>query len=194
MSTGDKMPLAKAKVIADRFMKLIDPVCLMSSVAGSVRREVPFVHDVEFVAVPGDEFSFETIFPEGYPGLVTNGPRLKKFKYPESNINIELYVTQKHDYGRILAIRTGSSAYSHSKLAITWNRLGWCGTVDGLRRKKECDHKGSTWKIKPEFKLNPTKPPDFESEEAFFEFLEIPWEHPVKRSWVSNFIENNYKL
>jgi DNA polymerase/3'-5' exonuclease PolX len=192
MSDGVKMPLSRAQGIADRFIKLIDPVSLMLSVAGSVRRQVALVGDIEIVAVPGDEFSFETLFPEGYPGLVVNGSRLKRFIYPESKIQIELYITSKHDYGRILAIRTGSSAYSHG-LMTQANRLGWCGTVDGLRRKRECDHKGSTWKIKPEYKLNPTKPPDFETEESFFEFLKMPWISPKERSWISNDPAYNYK-
>lgn len=194
MSDGVKMPLLRAQRIADRFMKLIDPVCLLVSVAGSVRREVALVGDIEIVAVPGNDFSFEALFPEGYPGMIVNGTRLKRFLYPENHIQIELYITSKYDYGRILAIRTGSSAYSHSQLAINWNRLGWCGTVDGLRRKRECDHKGSVWKIKQEYKLNPTKPPDFETEESFFEFLGVPWVNPKERSWISNFAENNYKL
>jgi DNA polymerase/3'-5' exonuclease PolX len=194
MSDGVKMPLSRAQGIADRFIKLIDPVSLLLSVAGSVRRQVALVGDIEIVAVPGDEFSFEKLFPEGYPGLVVNGSRLKRFIYPDSKVQIELYITSKYDYGRILAIRTGSSAYSHSQIAINWNRLGWCGTVDGLRRKRECDHKGNVWKIKPEYKLNPTKPPDFETEEAFFEFLGIPWVDPRERSWISNDPVNNYKL
>lgn len=193
MSEGSKMPLVKAQDIARRFMKYLEPFVEKMSVAGSVRRECDFCHDVEVVAVAKDEFSMGKAFPEGYPGLTTNGSRLKKFVYNDSGIHIELYITTREDYGRILAIRTGSSAFSHIELALRWNRLGWCGTEEGLRRKIECDHK-STWRIKPEYKAAPTLPPAFESEEDFFAFLGIQWIHPKARSWKSKHDEINYKL
>lgn len=193
MSEGTKIPLARAKTVADRFIKYIEPVCIKVSVAGSVRRGCEFVGDIECVCVPQDEFVMGRLFPLGYKGMVVNGTRLKRFKYPESGIQIELYITTLSDYGRILAIRTGSSFYSHAQLAITWNRKGWAGTEEGLRRKSECDKK-STWKIKPEYKVNPTLPPVFDTEEHFFEFLGITWCEPKLRSWVSNKPEYNYSL
>lgn len=191
MSGEVRIPLAKAKAVADRFLMYVAPYCIVSSIAGSVRRECSMVGDIEVVAVPKDEFSMGMLFPEGYKGMVVNGSRLKRFKYPEFGLQIELYITTKEDYGRILAIRTGSSAYSHIQLALRWNRLGWCGTEDGLRRKVECDHK-STWKIKPEYKLCPTLPPPFLTEEDFYHFLGVDWIHPKARSWVSKHEEINY--
>ena len=192
MSSEIKMPLARAQKIAERFIKLIEPCCLKYSIAGSVRRECTLVGDLEVVVVAKDEFCFGQLFPESFPGLVVNGTRLKRFKYPESEVQIELYLTSLNDYGRILAIRTGSSAYSRH-IAMQWNRRGWCGTEDGLRRKSECIHK-STWKISPEYKLAPTLPPAFETEEQFFNFIGIEWIHPRARSWVSKNEEYNYNV
>jgi len=193
MSEGTKIPLATAQAVANRFIRYLEPFCTKISVAGSVRREVAFVHDIEVCVVARDEFSMGQAFPLGYPGLTVNGTRLKKFYYPEHELHMELYITNIADWGRILAIRTGSSAFSHIRLAMTWNRLGWTGTEDGLRRKSECIKK-STWKIKPEYKANPTLPPVFDTEEKFFAFLGIPYVHPRQRSWVSKHEEINYKL
>jgi DNA polymerase/3'-5' exonuclease PolX len=195
MSEGAKMKLELAQMIAARFMKHLEPFVSIISVAGSVRREVEYCHDIEVVCVPKDEFSMGQCFPENFYGMTTNGTRLKKFKYGQDGlipISIELYITNLNDYGRILAIRTGSSAYSHH-LAMQWNRRGWAGTEDGLRRKDECNHK-STWKIKPEYKLVPTLPPVFDTEEKFFAFIGVEYIHPKARSWVSNKPEYNYKL
>jgi len=191
MSDGSKMALINAQDIGRRFMAYIEPHVSKMSIAGSTRRECDFVGDIEVVIVPKDEFSMGIAFPEGFKGMVVNGSRLKRFKYPESGTQIELYITNMADYGRILAIRTGSSAFSHINLALRWNRLGWCGTEDGLRRKSECDKK-STWKIKPEYKANPTKPPEFDTEEKFFAFLGVEWVHPKSRSWQSKHDEINY--
>ena len=191
MSEGMKMPLRRAQSIAERFNTYLAPYVSKMCVAGSVRRECDFVGDIEVVCVPKDEFSMGQAFPEGYPGLKVNGSRLKRFIYVDKGVQIELYISNERDYGRILAIRTGSSAFSHINLALRWNRLGWCGTEDGLRRKSECDKK-STWKIKPEYKASPTLPPVFDTEEKFFEFLGVEWIHPKARSWVSKHNEINY--
>jgi DNA polymerase/3'-5' exonuclease PolX len=194
MSTGQKIPLTKARNVADRFIKYITPYCEKVCIAGSVRRECEYVGDIEIVVTPLNVFSMGLAFSEGYKGMVVNGTRLKRFKYPESGIQIELYIVlNEWDYGRILAIRTGSSAYSHH-LAVRWGRIGWAGTEDGLRRKVECNHKGNTWKIKPEYKIAPTLPPRFETEEDFFAFLSIEWLHPNQRSWVSAKEEYNYNV
>jgi DNA polymerase/3'-5' exonuclease PolX len=191
-TTENKIPLAVAQNVAKRFMNYLAPYCSIMCVAGSVRREVDFCGDVEVVCVAKDEFSMGKAFPMGFKGLTINGNRLKKFFYPESGIHIELYITTMQDYGRILAIRTGSSAFSHH-LAMQWNKKGWAGTEDGLRRKSECIHK-STWKIKPEYKACPTLPPIFATEEQFFAFVGIDYVHPKARSWVSTNADYNYKL
>ncbi len=196
MSEGQTMKLELAKAIASRFMKHLEPFVSVMSIAGSVRRECAEVHDIEVVCVAKDEFSMGICFPEGFYGMTTNGSRLKKFEYGKDGlipIHIELYITNINDYGRILAIRTGSSAFSHINLALRWNRLGWTGTENGLRKKSECDHK-STWKIKPEYKNCPTLPPVFDTEEKFFAFLGIEYVPPQQRSWVSRHEEINYKL
>lgn len=191
-TTEKKIPLVRAQYIANRFIAYLQPFVAKISVAGSVRREVEFVGDIEAVCVAKDEFSLGIAFPEGFRGMTTNGSRLKKFYYPESGIHLELYIPQPFDYGRILAIRTGSSGYAHLQLMTQANRLGWIGTVDGLRRKKECEKRGGVWKILPDYKLNPTKPPEFPTEESFFEFLKIPWIDPKERSWIAQQKEYNY--
>jgi len=192
MSTGQKISLAKAQEVARRFLALIQPYIEKAETAGSVRRQCKEVGDIEIVCVENPLNTLDNIFTANYPGIVINGKRLKRFKYPTSNVQIELYIAQPYDYGRILAIRTGSSSFSHIKLAITWNRLGWAGTEDGLRRKKECEKKGAKWVLKPEYKGKETKPPVFNTEYDFFDFLGIPWIPPEQRNWTSVHNEINY--
>lgn len=155
----------------------------MVQVVGSVRRECPTVGDIEICAMPKDPDSLNKLFPKDFRGLVMGGDRMKRFKYPDRKLQLELYIPEPHDWGRIVAIRTGSRDFSQMKLAVTWNRLGWCGTKEGLRRKKECIKLKSYWKLAPEFANNPTLPPEFASEEIFFEFLGIPWVEPRDRDW-----------
>ncbi len=193
MGGKKRMPLGDAVKYAQRFCKRIDPYTEKYEIAGSVRRLCETVGDVEIVCLDNPLNSMENLFVKGkFRGMVMNGKRLKRFIYPASNLQVELYITSPEDYGRMLAIRTGSSAYSRHILATTWNRNGWCGGVDGLRRKKECDHKGKKWVIKPEFAENPTKPPVFTNEYDFFDFLELNWRAPQYRNMVSRDEEYNY--
>lgn len=192
MGGDSKIPLAKAVQVAQRFLKLIQPHVVKAEIAGSVRRQCKEVGDIEIVCVEDPLNALDNLFHKGYKGIVVDGPRLKRFKYPEAKIQIELYITSEQDFGRILAIRTGSSAYSHIKLATTWNRNGWCGTSEGLRRKKEREKKGNVWKLKPEFKGRETFPPPFYTEADFFDFLEIEWIPPSSRNWKSKFDKINY--
>lgn len=193
MSTGKKIPLAKATEIAHRFMAVIRPHVQKMSIAGSVRREAPYVGDIEIVCVEKEEGALGIVFGKDYPGLVMNGPRLKRFKYPKSGVQIELYITKSYDYGRILAIRTGSSAYSHYLMVLA-NRLGWCGTRDGLRRKKECIKLKSYWKIKEEYKDHPTLPPPFITEVDFIDFVRTKWIPPKYRNWKSEMEKYNWDV
>jgi DNA polymerase/3'-5' exonuclease PolX len=192
MSSGDRIPLKKATEIATRFLNLIRPYVTKAELAGSCRRLTKDVGDIEIVCVENPLNSLDNLFHKGYPGLVVDGKRLKRFKYP-SGIQIELYIAQPYDYGRILAIRTGSSAFSHIKLAVTWNRKGMCGHHDGLRYKKDCEKKGSKWVYKKGINNNNCqKPPVFDTEYDFFNFLGIPWIPPQERNWTSNHDELNY--
>jgi DNA polymerase/3'-5' exonuclease PolX len=186
MSNNPKIPKAKAMQYAMRFIKLIEPHVIKSEIAGSIRREQPMVSDIEIVCLEDMNNPLKNLFHKGFKGMVKNGDRFKQFKYPE--VSIDLFIAQPHDYGRILAIRTGSSVFSHLKLAVTWNRLGFAGTSDGLRRKKECEKKGTKWVLKEEYKDNPTLPPVFNTEVDFFDFLGIEWVAPKYRNWTS---ENN---
>jgi len=192
MSTGHKIPLEKAILYANRFLELIKPHVIKAEIAGSVRRQQPMVGDIEIVCIEDMSSPLNTLFTKEYPGIVKNGERLKSFQYESAKI--ELYIAQPHDYGRILAIRTGSSAFSHFKLAITWNRLGWSGTSDGLRRKKECINKSSKWTIRPEYADDPTLPPVFNTEYDFFDFLGIEWIPPEQRNWVAKDDKFNYNV
>lgn len=188
-----KIPLATAMKYANRFTTAIAPYVDKMEIAGSVRRQCAMVEDLEICCVDKPTGGLSTLFSDGkFPGMVMNGERLKRFKYPKNQLQIELYITSPEDYGRILAIRTGSSAFSHHVLAMTWNRRGFCGTSEGLRKKKECNHKSKKWVLKPEIRGKEWKPPVFETEYDFFDFLGLKWTPPQYRNMKSRDEAYNY--
>jgi hypothetical protein len=59
--------------------------------------------------------------------------------------------------------------------------MGWCGTVDGLRRQSQCEqHNGKIWKLKPGL-ANVQMPPIFNTEIEFFQFLGLEYVEPKFR-------------
>lgn len=48
----DRKPLAQARAVADLLVSYLAPACERIEIAGSIRREVPEVKDIELVAIP----------------------------------------------------------------------------------------------------------------------------------------------
>jgi DNA polymerase/3'-5' exonuclease PolX len=180
MSSQAKVPLQKATKTANEFLELLGPFITKAEIAGSIRRQVKEVGDIEIVCLENPFNAIDNLIHSKYSGLIVNGPRLKRIT--KDGIQIDLFITQPHDYGRILAIRTGSSNFSHLRLAKRWRENGWCGTSQGLRKIEECVQKANKWTLKKEFIGQETKPPIFKSEYDFFDFLQLPWIPPTERN------------
>jgi len=194
----------QAHEIAIRCYKELEPFCEKIDIAGSVRREKPEPKDIEIVCQPRltvikDLFQQEVGKHRSYQFCNTVkslGKILKGHPYEDryvqialpDGINLDLFMPIPEDYYRQLAIRTGSSMYSHKVLAIAWLNVGYCGTRNGLRLKSECYEKvigqrpdgtqKKEWICNVE---NPTPPPIFTSEYDFFKFLKMEWVEPSKR-------------
>jgi hypothetical protein len=97
----------------------------------------------------------------------------------KDTINLDLFMPQPDDYYRQYAIRTGSADYSKNVIANGWLKKGWCGTDEGLRLQYDCCKAASGWKIT---RKEGQKPPVWESEEIFFEWLGVQWMEP----WLRN--------
>jgi DNA polymerase/3'-5' exonuclease PolX len=193
------MILAIAHSNTQQLLAHLQPNCLKIQEAGSVRRWVADVNDLELVCLPKYEDQKDlfgnvsgiircTNFINALPAIgkhisgdFSTGRHLK-FEVNGAGINLDLFCPQPHDYYRILAIRTGSRDYSHRILATAWLKKGWCGTPDGLRLIEQSERKISggktTWSCNHP---NPTLPPAWQSEEEFFNWLGIPFLNPKIR-------------
>lgn len=192
------MKLAEAKYIADMVVSKLFPYCDKILVAGSIRREKSEVKDIEIICQPKlDEIkdlfgkvitafrSPEFVLQVRQLGSIIKGnPRDGRYvQIVLDSIMLDLFIPDTKDFWRQYAIRTGSSEYSHWVLALGWNRIGWVGTKDGLRRSDECTFKESDGKkIYICHKSNPTLPPVWESEEDFFKWINVPYLQPKDRN------------
>lgn len=198
------MEYKKAKEIAIKLRKQLEPFCKYIEIVGSLRREKQDVKDIEFVIIPrttkitdlfGDSGKEQRLnnfcIAVNLAGVIVSGD-IKTGRYVKvmlnEDISLDIFMPNEDDLYRQVAIRTGSADYSHKVIAAGCLRAGWCGTRDGLRLQKECYQKAiGTYpdgREKKEWICNnpsPTLPPVWENEWEFFQFIGIPWIEPKNR-------------
>lgn len=197
------MQLKDAQAIAVSVGNTLLPYCDRLNIAGSIRRRKPEVKDIEIVCLPkqieqGQASMFDTgplptiVNPEFSQLVMSLGEVVKgkpDGKYMQiklsAGIVLDLFMPDTFDYYRQYAIRTGSADYSAKIIAGGWKKLGWCGSDQGLRRTRDCieikdgNSGKSKWKC---VTVNAEKPPVWDSEEAFFAWLQVPYLKPEQRS------------
>jgi DNA polymerase/3'-5' exonuclease PolX len=136
MSAGIRVALSRATEIAEELVDALGVGCERIEVAGSIRRRMPDVGDIELVAVPRlhaetrreglfeersievDELqvAIEALLADGslmaHPFDPKRGPRYSKLVHVASGIQVDLFSARATTFGLILAIRTGPPSYS----------------------------------------------------------------------------------
>lgn len=129
-----KAPLDRAKRIAERLIELLGPSCERIEVAGSIRRGVNSIGDIELVAIPKMVKAAErvSLYEEresevssldiALAGLVrtdklkqiVNGDKLKRYQIKSTRppVQLDLFITNPSAWGYQFAIRTGPSSFS----------------------------------------------------------------------------------
>jgi DNA polymerase/3'-5' exonuclease PolX len=190
-----------AKDLAISIGEKLQPFTSRINIAGSIRRQKSDVKDIEIICLPrwaelvhSDLFGAKTVekvISENFVGVVASLGKVIKGK-PDGRymqialrqrINLDLFMPEPDDYFRQYAIRTGSADYTARNIAGAWKRKGWCGSDQGLRMVSDCvEHKQADGKSKWQC-VNPCaeKPPVWQSEQEFFEWLGINWIMPKLR-------------
>ncbi len=123
-----KMPLSEARYLAEALKDQLAPFCDRIEIAGSIRREKPFVHDIELVAIPKVELVESDLFGGEVPkrmkafcetllgfgwhklGDPTNGKYVKIELH--EGICLDLFMCVPQNWGYIFMLRTGSSWFN----------------------------------------------------------------------------------
>ena len=116
------MKLEKAKVIADKYVKILKPFCRRIEIAGSVRREKPEVGDIEIVAII--KYLWNFTYEVNKLKKVKGEPYGKYTQriLPEG-IKLDLFIATEKNWGNIFLIRTGNWQFS-KQIMIRALRLG----------------------------------------------------------------------
>ena len=179
--------------LALQILEKLKPFCKKIEIAGSIRRKVLEVKDIELVALNNTIEVSDGLFDTSMvrcPDFISTVKSLGKIikgkpedgRYVQieldQEIKLDLFIPTETDYYRQLMIRTGSVGWIVKNISYTWTRKGWSGTEDGLRRTDECEKKGKIFICTAK---NPVMPPVWESEQAFFEWIGVEYVSPEKR-------------
>lgn len=163
-------------------------------VAGSWRRGVSMVKDLEFVVVPADETRTRLEANIIQPHRIKWGPRYRQFladPIHRPDLQIDLFYAYPEAWGLTLAIRTGPHQFS--KKLVTPRRHG------GYLPANLAVNAGRLWRrVDSETQLdgdqgvhwmridsNPYVVQPVESEHELFELLEMPYVHVhLREKWV----------
>jgi DNA polymerase/3'-5' exonuclease PolX len=114
MSQGAQIPLTHAQSLVSSIKIAIEPYAKRVVVAGSVRRERPYVRDLDFVVEPRSKTAIESIrrAANRWGQVRLNGDKWIRVTLAGSNMPVDLFfVTPPAEWGVILAARTGPTAY-----------------------------------------------------------------------------------
>lgn len=200
MSSGQRIPLDEATVIAHEFIGLIDPYCERVLIAGSIRRQSPTVGDIEVIAVPRVETvstvdMFDTVigteevdYLDGFlntglalgtvqkrvseKGATAWGRKLKRLVF--QGAAVDLFCTTINQWGVIATIRTGPADYSHALVSPKGMPVPGINRVGCLPERFRVQDGWLTSRVSGQRIPTPT-------EEGFFELIDVPWLAPEER-------------
>ncbi|MBA7657419.1 hypothetical protein ES703_65356 [subsurface metagenome] len=154
------MELEKAKVIASAVVKSLEPFCERVQVAGSIRRQRPFVNDIDLVVIPYNRSGLDMALMR-MGNYKMSGKKIARVEM--DSIPLDIYFATPETFATLLLIRTGS-AENNIRLARLAKRRGWrlAASGDGLFNEKDERIAGDT-------------------EESIFKALGLPYQRPERR-------------
>lgn len=137
------MQLARAQYIVSEIVRYLAPYCDRIAIAGSVRRQVPTVGDLEIVCIPSTSMENTTLFDtepvrntefvrrvEALGTTIRGEATGRWMSIQGKEITLDLFMCTRENWGYIYALRTGSVWFSHKVLAQGWVKKGYRG-MDG---------------------------------------------------------------
>lgn len=122
--------LERARRIAESLAEVLAPACERLEVAGSIRRRVEHVKDIELVARPRGLLEDGALAPRGTGAERRMGKRYKALLTAHTKTAVDLFIVlPPAEFGAIHAIRTGPADFSRALVTACKTRGLNC--VDG---------------------------------------------------------------
>ncbi len=156
------MDLKGAQSIAEGVVRQIGPYCEKVVVAGSIRRQKPFVRDIDLVVIPKDRAALDQSLIVMGGHYTMAGKKITRVQM--DSISLDIYFATPETFATLLLIRTGSTE-NNMRLCSVAKRKGWhlAASGEGLFDENRQRIAG-------------------DSEESIYEALGLPYQRPEERS------------
>ncbi|HEU0022957.1 MAG TPA: hypothetical protein VFR55_14995 [Dehalococcoidia bacterium] len=163
-------PLIEAEAVAQELRAILGPACQQIEVAGSIRRRVLQVGDIELLCVPGTGgnqlHGASSIFEQEILGLIktgvlvyrldqrgrrTFGPWNKYLVHRPSGVPVDIFATTAQNRGMSLLVRTGPREWN-IKVMSRFKALGmrghaYGGVTDSHGRELGCPNEEGVFRL-----------------------------------------------
>jgi DNA polymerase (family 10) len=124
------MELDKARKVADQVVTKLKPYCDRIEIAGSIRRQRPWVHDIDLVCIPLNQGQF-VVALQSLGQIKLGGKKVIRCALFQSpGFDLDVYVATTGTWATLLLIRTGSARHN-IELCILARRRGMVLHADG---------------------------------------------------------------
>jgi DNA polymerase/3'-5' exonuclease PolX len=123
--TKERVPIARARQLAESLVMELSPACQRIEIAGSSRRRAPFVGDVEIVAIPHEaerlvvgrpgnrlDQALAALCAERKLIRLKDGDRYKQFEVVHAACRLDLFLCTPASWGWIFLLRTGPQSFT----------------------------------------------------------------------------------
>lgn len=138
MSDGNRISLEKAQKWAKRVYDILAPHCQRCAIVGSVRRKKSDIGDIEIVCIPGETLLLLGDVFERHPDFVAavnkwehvkgdalKGKHIQRILPNTGGFKVDIFVATPKNWGWIIALRTGSSAFNRDVILPAIRRRGY---------------------------------------------------------------------
>jgi DNA polymerase (family 10) len=113
----DELDLTEAQRIATSIKTTVEPLCELIEVAGSIRRQKPTVHDIDFVVVAKSDAEWQKINEKlkrlkSKPNCSGNSVIKAYVPCQDGFFQVDFYRAQPSTFGIHLLVRTGSAEHN----------------------------------------------------------------------------------
>jgi len=133
-----RIKLTQAKQIAEELKAQLEPTCERIVIAGSIRRQKPYVGDIELLCIPKCngftnqlDRQAEILIRQGLFDFRRNklgskvyGPKNKLLVHVPSGIGVDIFSTTQECWAVSLVVRTGG-AETNKRIATEALKKGW---------------------------------------------------------------------
>jgi DNA polymerase (family X) len=125
-----RIEASRARGTAEAIVEKLKPHCSKIQIAGSLRRRLLWVHDIDIALVPANSYSYYLeLLKMIHPAKPKpDGPKIKKIQI--GDIPVDIYIATEQEWYTLLLIRTGS-ARNNIRLCEAARDRGWILKADG---------------------------------------------------------------